>query len=264
MATSDAPIQIGHVALTVNDLAKVGDYYQRVIGLEQLSQDGTQAVLGVAGKPLVKLHQDKTARHRPAEAGLFHTAFLLPDRAALGSWLRRIAETGIALDGASDHLVSEAIYLRDPEGNGIEVYVDRPRDSWTWQDGEVTMDTRRLDLRALAEAGKDGWRAAPDGTVVGHVHLQVGDVAKAEDFYTGSLGMDRTAHRAGASFFATGGYHHHLAGNIWNSRGAGQRSPDTTGLSEVVLQADAAALAGLGSAEFTDPWGTRLRIEPKA
>ncbi|MTH77588.1 VOC family protein [Paracoccus aestuariivivens] len=263
MATSDAPIQIGHVALTVNDLSKVGDYYQKIIGLQRLSGDAEELVLGAGNRPLLKLHRDKAARYRPREAGLFHTAFLLPDRAALGSWLRFIAANQIGLDGASDHLVSEAVYLHDPEGNGIEVYVDRPRDSWVWTGTEVEMDTTPLNLQSVLDDGSDGWATTPEDTVVGHVHLQVGDVAQAEDFYMNRLGMDRTSHRFGASFFATGGYHHHLAGNIWNSRGAGKRSRNVTGLSEVVLQADATALAALGSDSLADPWGTRIRIEPK-
>ncbi|SMO73978.1 VOC family protein [Paracoccus laeviglucosivorans] len=262
MATSDAPIQIGQVVLTVNDLTKVGDYYQRIIGLHRLSGDGETQVLGVGRKPLLELRRDPAARHRPSEAGLFHTAFLLPDHQALADWLRHVATNQIQLDGASDHLVSEAIYLRDPEGNGIEVYVDRPRDQWKWIGNEVEMDTARLDVQALLDQGRT-WQAAPDGTVVGHVHLQVGDVALAEGFVMNDLNMDRTSHRFGASFFSSGGYHHHLAGNIWNSRGARQRSANATGLAEVVLEADADALATLSAREFTDPWGTRFSVRPK-
>lgn len=263
MATSDAPIQVGKVVLTVNDLSMVGDFYQDIIGLNRLSGDAGELVLGVGDQPLLELRRDAHARFRPQEAGLFHTAFLLPDRHALGSWLRSFAERGYRLDGASDHLVSEAVYLHDPEGNGIEIYADRPRETWRRNGAEVQMDTVALDLQGLIAAGRAPWHAMPKGSVIGHVHLQVGDVAQAEDFYINSLGMNRSAHVFGASFFATGGYHHHLAGNIWNSRGAGQRSPDTTGLSEVVLQADPAAMQALAATEFSDPWGTRLRIKAK-
>ncbi|MDS9466963.1 VOC family protein [Paracoccus sp. MBLB3053] len=263
MASSDAPIQVGRVALTVKDIAAVGDFYQRIIGLQRLSGSGEELVLGVDRTPLLDLRQDKSARHRPNEAGLFHTAFLLPDRVALGSWLRFVAEQRIGLDGASDHLVSEAIYLHDPEGNGIEVYVDRPRKDWRWHGSEVEMDTKPADLQGLLDLGDDGWTTAATGTVLGHVHLQVGDVAQAEDFYINELGLDRTSHRFGASFFASGGYHHHLAGNIWNSRGAGKRSKGATGLSEIVLKADPDARAALGGTDFVDPWGTRIRVEPK-
>lgn len=262
MATSDAPIQIGRVALTVNDLDRVGDFYQSVIGLSRLAGDGESLVLGL-DRPLVELRRDKAARPRPREAGLFHTAFLLPDRAALGDWLRMIAARQLRLDGASDHLVSEAAYLHDPEGNGIEVYADRPRDGWIWQDGEVKMDTLAMDVPGVLAAGQDGWRAAPSGTVIGHVHLQVGDLAPADAFYTGTLGLQRSAHRYGASFYASGGYHHHLAGNIWNSRGAGPRRPDSTGLAELVLEADAPLVERLGSTAFADPWGTRISLAPK-
>ena len=263
MATSDAPLQIGRVMLTVNDLDKVGNFYQQVIGLHRLSGDAGTQILGVGGTPLLELRQDKTARHRPHEAGLFHTAVLLPGRADLGSWLRMIAARGISLDGAADHLVSEAVYLHDPEGNGIEIYTDRPRDSWQWLGEGVRMDNAALDLQGLMDAGQKDWSAAPDGTVVGHVHLQVGDVARAEAFYMNELGLDRSAHRFGASFFSSGGYHHHLAGNIWNSRGTGKRSADATGLAEVVLAADPAVLAALGRSDYVDPWGTRIRVEAK-
>lgn len=264
MATSDAPIQIGRVVLTVNDLSRVGDFYQDVIGLNHLRGDNAELILGAGDLPLLELRQDRNARHHPREAGLFHTAFLLPDRRVLGSWLRGVAEKGQPLDGASDHLVSEAIYLHDPEGNGIEVYADRPRDTWRHNGSEVQMDTIALDLQGLMASGRESWRGMPEGGVIGHVHLQVGDVAQAEDFYMNDLGMDRMAHVFGASFFASGGYHHHLAGNIWNSRGAGTRSPDSTGLSEVVLSVDAGALKRPVVTGLTDPWGTAFRIEARA
>lgn len=263
MATSDAPLQISHVALIVNDLDRVGDYYKSVVGLERLSGSGEQLVLGAGELPLLELRRDKAARAHPREAGLFHTAFLLPDRKALGSWLGHIAKRQIAVEGASDHLVSEAIYLRDPEGNGIEVYADRPRAAWDRNGSEVRMDTVALDLRELMAAADQPWAGAPEGSVVGHVHLQVGNVAEAEEFYMNRLGMARSAHVFGASFFASGGYHHHLAGNIWNSRGAGKRSANSTGLAEVVLAADAATLAALPGHAFTDPWGTSLRVVAK-
>jgi catechol 2,3-dioxygenase len=263
MATSDAPIQIGQVALIVNDLDRVGDYYQSVIGLERLSGSGEELVLGAGGRPLVELRRDKAARYRPREAGLFHTAFLLPDRKVLGSWLRHVAGQRIGLDGASDHLVSEAIYLHDPEGNGIEVYADRPRETWRTDGREIRMDTIALDLDGLLRDAGTTWTGAPAGSVIGHVHLQVGNVAEAEAFYMNQLGLERSAHVFGASFFASGGYHHHLAGNIWNSRGAGRRGTDSTGLAEVVLAADAPVLTELGENAFDDPWGTRIRIAAK-
>ena len=262
MATSDAPVQIGRVVLTVNDLDKVGAFYQRVIGLSRLSGDGESMSLGLE-RPLVELRRDKAARQRPHEAGLFHTAFLLPHRAALGDWLRMIASRQLRIEGASDHLVSEAVYLHDPEGNGIEVYADRPRDGWIWREGEVEMDSMAMDVPGVLGAGADGWKAAAEGTTIGHVHLQVGDLGPADLFYTGDLDLQRTSHRHGASFYSWGGYHHHLAGNIWNSRGAGRRKPDSTGLAELVLSADADMVDRLGGAAVEDPWGTRISLERK-
>lgn len=262
MATSDAPLSVQNVALTVNDLQKTGDFYQSVIGLDRLSSDGEAMVLGKDGLPLVELRRDAKARPRPQEAGLFHTAFLLPDRTALGRWLRFAAEAGLRLDGASDHLVSEALYLRDPEGNGIEIYVDRPRAMWTKNGDQIVMDTLPLDIQALLRLADQPWSGAPTGTVVGHVHLQVGDIPTVEGFMSEKLGMQRVAHIPSASFFSTGGYHHHLAGNIWNSRGAGRRSPDAAGLAEVVLAADQTA-ANFAGTEVEDPWGNRFRMIAK-
>lgn len=263
MATSDAPVSVGHVALTAKDPVRVSEFYQSKLGLGLLSADGEVTVLGQGNRPLIELRKDAAAVHRPREAGLFHTAFLLPDRAALGAWLRFAADQGLQLDGVSDHLVSEALYLRDPEGNGIEIYVDRPRDQWARQGDQIVMDTLRLDLNDLAAAATAPWTGAPDDTVIGHVHMQVGNIAVAEDFFTGTLKLDRISHIPSASFFSSGGYHHHLAGNVWNSRGAGQRSPHSTGLAEVVMLADDSVdAARIGS--FEDPWGTRIVVKRNA
>lgn len=261
MATSDAPLSVGRVALTVNDLDRVGDFYAAMLGLSPLDGDGETRRLGAGDRVLLELRRDPAARSAPREAGLYHTAFLLPDRADLGRWLRFAAEAGLRLDGASDHLVSEAIYLRDPEGNGIEVYADRPRDRWSVEAGQVRMDTIALDLQNLLAAGAGPWAGAPDGTVVGHVHLQVGDVGQADDFFTGPLGMARVSHMPSASFYSTGGYHHHIAGNVWHSRGAGQRPEGLTGLAELELLAVPERAAAL-PATLTDPWGNAIRISP--
>lgn len=262
MATSDAPLSVQNVVLTVNDLQKTGDFYESMIGLDRLSADAETMVLGKDGLPLIELRRDANARFRPHEAGLFHTAFLLPDRAWLGRWLRFAMENGLQLDGASDHLVSEALYLRDPEGNGIEIYADRPRAMWTRNGNQIVMDTQPLDVLALLRQADRPWTGAPSGTVVGHVHLQVGDLPTVDSFMTDTLGMQRVAHLPSASFFSTGGYHHHLAGNVWNSRGAGRRSADSTGLAEVVLAAhrNPATFAGMTT---EDPWGNRFRVIAK-
>lgn len=263
MATSDAPVSVSRVALTARDLDRVGDFYQRAIGLDRIAGDGETLTLGQGDLPLVELRRDPAARTLPSEAGLFHTAFLLPDRADLGRWLRHAAGQGLRLEGASDHLVSEALYLRDPEGNGIEIYVDRPRDQWDTDGTHVRMATEALDLAELARVQGE-WKGVPEGSVIGHVHLQVGDADQAEAFYTGPLGLDLAAQMPSARFYATGGYHHHLATNMWHSRGAGLRSADSTGLAEVVLSADADHPLAKHTEGFMDPWGNRIAILPRA
>lgn len=270
MSTATAPLEIGHVALTVNDLSAVEAFYRDALGLSRLGGEGGVARLGAGGRAFLELREDRQApRADPREAGLFHMAFLLPSRAALARWIVHAAERRLPLQGASDHLVSEAIYLADPEGNGIEVYVDRPREAWLrTRDGAIRMATERLDLQALAREADGPWTGAPEGTVVGHVHLQVGDVAEAERFYAGTLGFDVVAHYPGASFLGSGGYHHHLGANVWNSRGAGRRRQPATGLAEVGILADPAELdailaRGGGATELSDPWGTRFAVAPK-
>jgi catechol 2,3-dioxygenase len=267
MSTASAPIEIGHVTLTVHDLPGVAGFYQQALGLARLSSDGAEVVLGAGTTPFLRLRSDPAARRRtPSEAGLFHTAFLLPDRRALARWMTHVATTGLALEGASDHLVSEAIYLSDPEGNGIEVYADRPRSGWTGPDGRIRMDTRRLDLHGLMHAADGPWTGAPEGTVIGHVHLQVGDVPTATTFWQ-KLGFQVMAQYPGAGFFGSGGYHHHIAGNVWNSRGAGPRAMPSTGLTELGLRADPDQADRIGAAfgpgPLTDPWGTPITVTAK-
>ncbi len=203
----------------------------------------------------------------------------MPTRADLARWILHVARNKTPLTGASDHAVSEAFYLDDPEGNGIEVYHDRPADSWEWTGDALKITTDPLDVDDILRevpptAGYDG---APDGLRIGHVHLRVGDVARAEAFYRDGLGLDVTRRRHGASFMSSGRYHHHIAGNVWHSAGAGARDEDRAGLSWFSLEAadDAAfeaaksRLAQAGAPlnatptgiETADPWGTRLRIE---
>ena len=273
MSTAAAPVQIGRVVLTVNDLPKVADFYQSVLGLTLLSGDGTTMSLGAGDRVLVELRADRHARRRSArEPGLFHTAFLLPSREALARWLRHAAQTRAPLQGASDHLVSEAIYLADPEGNGVEVYSDRPRNAWYHSDGSVKMATEALDLHALANSADGQWDEAPKDTVVGHVHLQVGDLALARAFYEDVIGLPVMADYPGAAFHGSGGYHHHIATNVWNSRGAGLRKYPATGLASVELLADSAehaaiaaraVLSGMDGQGLTDPWGTQFTLTRK-
>jgi catechol 2,3-dioxygenase len=273
---SSTPLRIGKVMLTVNDLAGVSDFYQKVLGLVVIHRADNTVLLGAGGSAFLELVGDPQApRSSPREAGLFHTAFLLPSRLDLGSWINHAAANRIAIQGASDHAVSEALYLSDPEGNGIEIYVDRPSSQWPFEGTTVRMVTDPLDMDSLRAAAADSpWQGAPAGTVIGHVHLQVGATAQADAFYAEAFGLDIMARYPGASFYGSGGYHHRLAGNIWNSRNAGPRAAGSTGLREVELLASDAAtyntvVARLVSAGVEtetrasgvvvqDPWGTSL------
>lgn len=267
MSTATAPLEVSRVTLTVNDLPRVADFYRRTLGLNVLTQAAGHLTLGSGDLALVELVSDPAAR--PAdrrEAGLFHTAFLMPSRAALARWLVHAVAAGVNLQGASDHRVSEAIYLADPEGNGIEVYADRPRDSWHDADGTIRMGTERLDLDELAAAADGPWSGAPAGLVIGHVHLQVGAIPEAEAFYGGLLGLPVMARYPGAAFFGSGGYHHHIATNTWNSRGSGPRGR-STGLAELVLAVEGAKLAAIRSRSeadrLRDPWGNEIALQAK-
>ncbi|KKB08827.1 VOC family protein [Devosia chinhatensis] len=272
-ASATAPMQIGLVTLNVRQLDVVADYYRHLLGLETIGRDGKTLRLGVGDTALLELRgDDSLAQRDPRSAGLFHTAFLMPDRESLAAWLRHIANARIAVDGASDHLVSEAVYLHDPEGNGIEVYADRPRAVWSDDNGRIAMATEKLDIPTLlALAPEREWQGAPAGLIVGHMHLQVGDNAVAEPFYSGVLGTEITAHYPGASFYGAGGYHHQLASNVWSSRGAGPIAQGRTGLSafELILDTPAQRDAILGRAQvknttITDPWGLALSLSVRA
>ena len=172
--------------------------------------------LGVDATALLELRHEPAARPwRASEVGLFHTAFLLPRRGDLGAWFAHVAARGLPLSGAADHLVSEAVYLNDPEGNGIEIYVDRPSSAWPQaQDGSVVMHNAPLDYTGLAHATTAPWAGMPSGGRIGHVHLQVGALEAAERFYVDALGFDVTCRYPGATFLGAGGYHHQLATNI--------------------------------------------------
>lgn len=267
----DAPLYIGAVTLRVLDLAGLTAFYRDGIGLAVIEQGAGFATLGVDGEVLVRLEQGAT---RPtSSAGLFHLAILLPSRSALADWLAHATAMQLLLEGASDHLVSEAIYLSDPEGNGIEIYRDRPRAEWPRRAGAIQMATDRLDLRALLGEARPGpFSGLASGTRMGHVHLRVGDTAAAERFYGDVLGFELMVRYPGASFLASGGYHHHIAGNVWQSRGAGPRQTGEAGLDHFEIIArdpmsfDAMRtriLAGGGAdlasgVSVSDPWGNRL------
>ncbi|WP_231183300.1 VOC family protein [Haladaptatus sp. DYF46] len=210
---------VGRVALRVNALDRMSRFYETVVGLERLRKNDGTAVLGAGGVPLLELVVDADASERKRqEAGLFHTAFLVPSRSALADALVRI-EDGWELSGASDHRVSEALYFTDPEGNGVEMYRDRPRAEWPLsEDGLVQMGTLPLDIDEL-RSHATGAKNVPPGTVVGHVHLEVSSLAAAREFYVETLGM-RVRQRFGPSalFLAADDYHHHIGLNTWNDR----------------------------------------------
>ncbi|WP_104165390.1 VOC family protein [Arthrobacter sp. SX1312] len=277
---------MGPLTLKVGDLAGLARYYTAALRLEVID-DGTDAVvLGRRGSAVLRL-ESAPHLHLPqrGDAGLFHTALLFADRADLAAAVASAARHPLsAYVGSADHLVSEAFYFTDPEGNGIELYVDRPRDSWNWtSDGRgtrsVVMDNLPLPPRDYIERHltEDAVSQAESRAAgVGHVHLQVGDVGTAQNFYVDVLGFERTAGwHDQALFVSAGGYHHHMAMNVWNSRGAGPRK-DTLGLGEVLIRvpsedevgalADRLAHAGVANhhtgaeLRFEDPWRNRLRV----
>jgi len=258
---AETPISVAKVGLRTRNATALSDYYQRVVGLRELSRDGEAITLGTGERPLLVLEEDKTLRpDDPRSAGLFHTAFLLPSRADLGRWIEHAVQKQIPIEGASDHLVSEALYLTDPEGNGIEIYADRAPSTWRKEDGNIKMATLRMNIpevRASVPDGDPGWQGAPDGSVVGHVHLRVGDPTVAEDWWHRELGFDTMAkYGSEAVFLSSGGYHHHIGANTWHSRGAGPRDNDRTGLGWVELTAKDAAPVG---AARQDPWGNVIK-----
>lgn len=273
--------RLGPVRLQVRDLARSLVFYEEVLGLETVQRYGSGAVLAPQGgaAPLIELVERAGARPVPRRGrlGLFHYAIVLPDRASLGRFAGHLGEIG-AQAGAGDHLVSEAFYLQDPDNLGIEVYADRPRSAWRRMGRELMMATDPVDVAALVEAaGGTPWTGMPKGTVMGHVHLSVGDIAAAKAFYSEALGFDRTVwDYPGALFMSAGGYHHHLGTNTWAGQGASAPAQDEARLLEWTIELpDAASLAGaaesLAKAGYAaerdgetvvtrDPWGTQVRL----
>jgi catechol 2,3-dioxygenase len=233
----DPGSSIGAVRLAVADLDDVADFYREAIGLRPLEPEQSEIVrlgTGEDAAPLVELVGDPSAPPRPRHTtGLYHLAILVPTRADLARALQRVADAGWRLIGASDHLVSEALYLSDPEGNGIEIYRDRPREQWQYRDGAIQMSTEPLDLDGvLGELSReDAGAGMPAGTRMGHVHLNVADLTAAEAFYSGALGFDVTVRGyPGALFVSAGGYHHHIGLNTWTGEGAPPPPPLSRGL----------------------------------
>lgn len=274
--------RLGRVSLQVGDLARSLDFYERVLGFRVLERDDATAILAAHGSetPLVELHATSATRPHPQRGrlGLYHFAILLPDRASLARFVRHLGEIG-ARAGAGDHLVSEAFYLQDPDGLGIEVYADRPRSSWQRRGRELMMATDPVDIGDLLRAAGDTkWTGMPAGTVIGHVHLHVGDIERGAAFYAEALGFDRvTWSYPGALFLSAGGYHHHLGTNTWAGTGARPAAddearllewtielPDASSLEAVVQSLERAGHAiertDATTATTADPWGTRIRL----
>jgi catechol 2,3-dioxygenase len=217
-----AATRMGAVHLTVSDLARSLEYYEGAIGLRVLSRDDGRASLG-GDEELLVLVEQPGARSARGHTGLFHVALLVPSRGDLANWLAHSVRDRVPLTGASDHAVSEALYLRDPDEHGLEIYADRPREVWEGRVFEL-MTTEPLDANGLlAEAHEDGFTGLPGGTRVGHVHLCVSEIPETIAFYRDTAGFDLVAALGPeAAFLSAGGYHHHIGANTWESRGRGQ------------------------------------------
>jgi len=279
--------RLGPVHLQIADLARSLRFYEAALGLRVLDREGPRAVLAAQASelPLVELQERPGAREAPlrARTGLYHFALLLPDRGSLGRLVRHLWAINARFSSA-DHLVSEALYLQDPDNLGIEIYADRPRGTWQRAGRELIMATDPLDLSGLAGAADaTAGGGLPAGTVMGHVHLRVGDLEQASAFFSEALGFDRTVwHYPGALFFGAGGYHHHLGTNTWAGRSAAPPSAEDAQLLEWTIElpdapafeaatenlvragypVDRTGTSGRGLTRVTrDPWGTRIRLE---
>lgn len=271
---------IGRVRLQVSDLARSIAYYDRMLGLRVIGRTKDLVSIGANDddRVLLELNELPGARAVPRRGllGLYHFAVLLPDRASLGKFVAHLTEIG-EYAGMSDHLVSEAIYLSDPDGLGIEVYADRPRETWIATYGQIAMTTKPLDVADLVAAARgERWTGAPAGTVIGHVHFHVGDIEKASGFYHAALGMDKIVWSyPGALFMSAGGYHHHVGTNTWAAGAPVATENDARLLDwDLVLPDEVSAESAARSIEasgFTvdrsdgipvaiDPWGIRVRL----
>ncbi|HEY5286062.1 MAG TPA: VOC family protein [Solirubrobacteraceae bacterium] len=240
-----ATTRLGAVQLTVSDLERSLDYYKRVIGLSVREHAGDCATLGVGTEDLLVLVESAGARSVRGHSGLYHFALLLPERTDLARWLAHAARDRVALVGLADHFVSEAIYLSDPDGHGIEIYWDRPREVWEGRVAE-RMTTLQLDtaslLAELSDPASEPFEGLPGGTTMGHVHLCVSDIARTVAFYRDVLGFALMASLGGqAAFLSAGGYHHHIGANTWESKGAGQAPEGSAMLRQATIVLPGAA-----------------------
>jgi catechol 2,3-dioxygenase len=260
---------MGPVTLAVRDLDQELRFYRDVLGMRVHAHAAREAALGGPDEVLLKLRAEPDARPRPrGAAGLYHVAYLVPTRGDLGRAIAHLVEARYPLQGASDHEFSEALYLADPEGNGIEIYADRPREAWprfeelTW----ARMGPQPMDVESvLAEGASRAWEGYPEGTRVGHVHLNVNDVPPASAFYRDALGLDMVIDLGSAAFLSAGGYHHHIAANTWGTQGGPPNADDTLGLRELTIvipdaEAQEEAVMRLGSETPVDPSGNRVRL----
>ena len=271
----DHEIEMGAVGLSVADLARSLEFYRRAIGMEVLEQSDGAAALGVGGRRLLALEERRGAKRDPEAADLYHFALLLPSRAALGRQLQHLLEAEVALTGAADHHVSEALYLDDPDGHGIELYRDRPRRDWPIE-GRIRLTNARLDHAGILAAGRasgERWAGLDPGTVMGHVHLQTQDLPRAQRFYVERLGFDIIQSDPRVTFMSIAGYHHHVAVNDWG-RKRRPATPEAGGIGllwyEIRLPhaADLARLATVlpdarsadGALTARDPSGIPLRF----
>lgn len=265
--------RMGAVELLTGDLESLQTFYEEGVGLTTLDQSENTVSLGI-DEELIRLVASDDGADDRSQAGLYHSAFLFPSEAALAQAIAAtVTVAPESFQGSSDHRVSQAFYFADPDGNGVELYVDRPADEWLWEDGLVVMGSAALEPNAFLAAHLD--TSVHDGPVMGHVHLRGGSVEQAEAFYADVLGFAVTSRADGAVFFAADGYHHHLAVNVWSSGGAGERSP-SLGLGAVTIHvADNSELDALeqrltdsGTAyerdgarvTVADPWGTRVEV----
>ena len=225
---------IGQVDLIVEDLERILPFYIDVLGLQVVEQTDRTASLAADGKTtLLTLEQpDNVKPRKPGTTGLFHIAFLLPHRSDLANLVHHFIQTRYQLQGASDHHVSEALYLADPEGNDIEIYIDRAPEVWKWDGDQVHMTTEALDVEnLLKDASETGWTGMPDQTIIGHIHLQVSDLKKAQEFYCNGLGFDLVLNYGSqAAFISKDRYHHDIGLNTWNSAGASAPDENSAGL----------------------------------
>lgn len=252
---------IGNVVLTVQNLETMLAFYKD-LGFQVLEQSENKASITADGKTvLLTLEQPIDAIPRqPHTTGLFHIAFLLPNRSDLADIIHYFIQSRFPLEGASDHHVSEALYLSDPEGNGIEIYIDRAPEEWKWQDDQVYMTTQALDVEDLLKTSSGaGWQGMPEKTVVGHVHLQVSELQKTKEFYCKGLGFDPVLNYGSqALFISKDRYHHHIGLNTWNSAGAKAPAENSAGLKyfTIVLPTDEERRKVLSQLEEINAWVT--------